>query len=165
MGRTACTEPQCLYKGALYLYLKCSWNNRGHEMSGRIYAAAVITVLPVQRWVQSVIWMENLHVLSACNRNVACLTNFCYARRTNVKVGQIWRVQERPSVSGESAETISTQYLELQDIRGSIHKWTRDCDDHCSRDVKKKACVLLATSFSSARLHGVDTIRFPTYQT
>ena len=58
-------------------------------MSGRIYAAAVITVLPVQRWVQSVIWMENLHVLSACNRNVACLTNFCYARRTNVKVGQI----------------------------------------------------------------------------
>jgi hypothetical protein len=22
MGRTACTEPQCLYKGALYLYLK-----------------------------------------------------------------------------------------------------------------------------------------------
>ena len=20
MGRTACTEPQCLYKGALYLY-------------------------------------------------------------------------------------------------------------------------------------------------
>jgi hypothetical protein len=21
MGRTACTEPQCLYKGALYLYL------------------------------------------------------------------------------------------------------------------------------------------------
>jgi len=22
MGRTACTEPQCLYKGALYLYLQ-----------------------------------------------------------------------------------------------------------------------------------------------
>jgi len=22
MGRTACTEPQCLYKGALYFYLK-----------------------------------------------------------------------------------------------------------------------------------------------
>ena len=22
MGRTACTEPQCLYRGALYLYLK-----------------------------------------------------------------------------------------------------------------------------------------------
>ena len=21
MGRTACTEPQCLYKGALYLYI------------------------------------------------------------------------------------------------------------------------------------------------
>jgi len=27
MGRTACTEPQCLYKGALYLY-RWSWNSR-----------------------------------------------------------------------------------------------------------------------------------------
>jgi len=27
MGRTACTEPQCLYKGALYLYL-CSWKSK-----------------------------------------------------------------------------------------------------------------------------------------
>jgi len=25
MGRTACTEPQCLYKGALYLYLYYSF--------------------------------------------------------------------------------------------------------------------------------------------
>jgi hypothetical protein len=25
MGRTACTEPQCLYKGALYLYLTLLW--------------------------------------------------------------------------------------------------------------------------------------------
>jgi len=24
MGRTACTEPKCLYKGALYLYFKSS---------------------------------------------------------------------------------------------------------------------------------------------
>ena len=27
MGRTACTEPQCLYKGALYLYLTLKSNN------------------------------------------------------------------------------------------------------------------------------------------
>jgi hypothetical protein len=26
MGRTACTEPQCLYKGDLYLYLYSSHN-------------------------------------------------------------------------------------------------------------------------------------------
>jgi len=26
MGRTACTEPQCLYKGALYLFTYCSIN-------------------------------------------------------------------------------------------------------------------------------------------
>jgi len=27
MGRTACTEPQCLYKGALYLYLYTTFLN------------------------------------------------------------------------------------------------------------------------------------------
>jgi len=27
MGRTACTEPQCLYKGALYLYLLATLGN------------------------------------------------------------------------------------------------------------------------------------------
>ena len=42
MGRTACTEPQCLYKGVLYLYLHvsvaaatiiriCSESLRAHE--------------------------------------------------------------------------------------------------------------------------------------
>jgi len=34
MGRTACTEPQCLYKGALYLYLICitsHWKNLTSE--------------------------------------------------------------------------------------------------------------------------------------
>jgi hypothetical protein len=88
-------------------------------MIGMICAAAVITVLPVQRRVQSVIWMENLRVWSTGNMNVvACLTNFYYDGRTNVKVDRIWQIQERPSVSGESAEAISTQYLQLQDIRG-----------------------------------------------
>ena len=28
MGRTACTEPQCLYKGALYLYLYMNIDRR-----------------------------------------------------------------------------------------------------------------------------------------
>ena len=33
MGRTACTEPQCLYKGALYLYLLRNWAvGRGTEL-------------------------------------------------------------------------------------------------------------------------------------
>jgi len=42
MGRTACTEPQCLYKGALYLFLTffgktliiifiyCNWGGSGY---------------------------------------------------------------------------------------------------------------------------------------
>jgi len=34
VGRTACTEPQCLYKGALYLYVMCLTENLANE-SGR----------------------------------------------------------------------------------------------------------------------------------
>ena len=32
MGRTACTEPQCLYKGALYLY-QTTWSE---DLSNRV---------------------------------------------------------------------------------------------------------------------------------
>jgi len=28
MGRTACTEPQCLYRGSLYLYLLVPWSRK-----------------------------------------------------------------------------------------------------------------------------------------
>jgi len=48
MGRTACTEPQCLYKGALYLYL-WSWKSR------TIPLLPLLAVQPVQS-------------LSACTR-------------------------------------------------------------------------------------------------
>jgi hypothetical protein len=32
MGRTTCTEPQCLYKGALYLYLYCVSSQKNEEL-------------------------------------------------------------------------------------------------------------------------------------
>ena len=38
MGRTACTEPQCLYKGALYLYLYCI-NNYGERWKNKTVGA------------------------------------------------------------------------------------------------------------------------------
>ena len=31
MGRTACTEPQCLYKGALYLFFTLQTSTCGHN--------------------------------------------------------------------------------------------------------------------------------------
>jgi hypothetical protein len=31
MGRTACTEPQCLYKGDLYLYLYIHYLRKGDK--------------------------------------------------------------------------------------------------------------------------------------
>ena len=34
MGRTACTEPQCLYKGALYLFYFTGWKVRGSNPGG-----------------------------------------------------------------------------------------------------------------------------------
>jgi hypothetical protein len=33
MGRTACTEPQCLYKGALYLYLTLYFTGQTMELA------------------------------------------------------------------------------------------------------------------------------------
>jgi len=33
MGRTACTEPQCLYKGALYLFTFLPWESKDFEAS------------------------------------------------------------------------------------------------------------------------------------
>jgi len=48
MGRTACTEPQCLYKGALYLYL---W----------LWKSRAIPLLPL--WA-----VRPVHSLSACTR-------------------------------------------------------------------------------------------------
>jgi hypothetical protein len=51
MGRTACTEPLCLYKGELYLYLLCiegkgkfrETNNAGVEVN-EVLLFFVITV-------------------------------------------------------------------------------------------------------------------------
>ena len=39
MGRTACTEPQCLYKGALYLYL---FNPLNPELNPICYLLALL---------------------------------------------------------------------------------------------------------------------------
>jgi len=48
MGRTACTEPQCLYKGALYLYLYLLntalfyRNSRQHHVTNKISALIIM---------------------------------------------------------------------------------------------------------------------------
>jgi len=45
MGRTACTEPQCLYKGALYLLVLSRYNSfNGTDMS-RWSKSAFSTIL------------------------------------------------------------------------------------------------------------------------
>jgi hypothetical protein len=45
MGRTACTEPQCLYKGVLYLYLY-PYNLCDEDYSLLVYDA-VFTCIPL----------------------------------------------------------------------------------------------------------------------
>ena len=37
MGRTACTEPQCVYKGALYLYLTLPYIRCVQEVSVDVF--------------------------------------------------------------------------------------------------------------------------------
>jgi len=55
MGRTTCTEPQCLYKGALYLYL--------HEFQ--------CMVLVISRWIHRV--MRNVSDKNCReNQNILC---------------------------------------------------------------------------------------------
>ena len=52
MGRTACTEPQCLYKGALYLIFICVQTSVLHNMSSnervKSYLSPLRAVWPVQ---------------------------------------------------------------------------------------------------------------------
>jgi hypothetical protein len=75
MGRTACTEPQCLYKGALYLYLTVELYLHSPYGPYGLYRASV----PVQRCTLPVpysraipllpLWtVRPLHSLSACTR-------------------------------------------------------------------------------------------------
>jgi hypothetical protein len=47
MGRTACTEPQCLYKGALYLYpvlSTCGCSERDASAGPQEYETLVLTI-------------------------------------------------------------------------------------------------------------------------
>jgi hypothetical protein len=61
MGRTACTEPQYLYKGAIYLfYLKYYSNNQIMEHGAR--SKDSVGELQLYPWkVQKKIWMEILN--------------------------------------------------------------------------------------------------------
>jgi hypothetical protein len=38
-----------------------------------------------------------------------------------------------------------------------MHKWARDCDDHCSLDVKKTPAFYWLQASAFARLRGGDT--------
>jgi len=47
MGRTACTEPQCLHKGDLYLYLTCisdAWHTNAHITEYEVWTYFILNV-------------------------------------------------------------------------------------------------------------------------
>ena len=53
MGRTACTEPQCLYKGALYLYIENGRSQWPRGLSRRCAAACLLRLwvrIPPGAW-------------------------------------------------------------------------------------------------------------------
>ena len=58
MGRTACTEPQCLYKGALYLYLTVELYLYSPYGPYGLYRASV----PVQGCTLSYLLLHKLHL-------------------------------------------------------------------------------------------------------
>ena len=59
MGRTACTEPQCLYKGALYLYLTVElylyspYESYGLYRAQCLYKGALYLSLTVELYLHS----------------------------------------------------------------------------------------------------------------
>ena len=85
MGRTACTEPQCLYKGALSLYLTVQLHLYSHYGPYSLYRASVpvqgctlplpnstaIPLLPL--WA-----VRPVQSLSACTRVHLTFFSICY---------------------------------------------------------------------------------------
>jgi len=75
MGRTACTEPQCLYKGALYLYLTVELYLYSPYGLYGLYRASVLVQgrtlsLPYSRAIPLLpLWaVRSVQSLSACTR-------------------------------------------------------------------------------------------------
>jgi len=93
MGRTACTEPQCLYSGALYLYLLIS------------YCLRTVTVFVIFSMIKKI----GLSVDDLCDNNVY-ENKECYALEKLVVVAlflyRFWRravswIRERCRVSNK----------------------------------------------------------------
>jgi hypothetical protein len=63
MGRTACTEPQCLNKGALYLYLYC----HGYPQYVQQYARTDLWRISLLRNCPTFQFTEPNHQITSCN--------------------------------------------------------------------------------------------------
>jgi len=50
MGRTACTEPQCLYKGAIYILT----NARNIKHVSMLYACSILNCIKIGRKLQKI---------------------------------------------------------------------------------------------------------------
>ena len=85
MGRTACTEPQCLYKGALYLYLRVELYLYSPYGPYSLHRASV----PVQGWtlplpksraipLLPLLAVRPLQTVSACTRVHFTLLYYIY---------------------------------------------------------------------------------------
>jgi hypothetical protein len=62
MGRTACTEPQCLYKGALYIYFYYAFMKAVYTVQACVHGADTLLYLYSQK--------THAHVYKKAENNV-----------------------------------------------------------------------------------------------
>jgi hypothetical protein len=77
MDRTACTEPQCLYKGAFYLYLQMHFYDWGWNLREVLqFSSVLFTISDVPGALQS-LWLS-VSVMSYTRFKVIVLPTFRY---------------------------------------------------------------------------------------
>ena len=117
MGRTACTEPQCLYKGALYLYLTVELYLYSPYGPYGLYRASVpvqgcTLPLPKSRAIPLLpLWaIRPVQSLSACTR--VHLTWLCLSRGNNTSCLECKHTSQRirfvSNILSNGSKTVNT---------------------------------------------------------
>jgi len=109
MGRTACTEPQCLYKGDLYLYLTVELYLCSPYGPYGLYKGDLYLYLTVELYLYSPLWaVRPVQILSACTRVTFTFTlpyTTCPERGYKKQITSFSKVAHAPKHCVQKVET------------------------------------------------------------
>ena len=99
MGRTACTEPQCLYRGDLYLYLHVAvcWNLSSGFVCENLEGGVISDVHSLVRFHSSVVFVAVLFQFLLFLRYIYC--NYFQARNIYCSVHKYFWLQKGSSLN------------------------------------------------------------------